>query len=478
MCTWAYAEALQKLGVQSMATGLLVGSTIVCGSIAILRSGRLNREFELSSTPAIPVTGADIFWNGLVAYCRERHISSLAAYTYGSDGITIPQLEGEFNRASRAEFVLDLPGSDLMKNLSVTHRRWVRKAEKAGVTVDRTRDVSACEDLVRLSQASMLRRSSRGEDVPEHVDISMAKAMLEAGGAEAFRAFLEGQCVSIVIVMRAEQGGYLHASGTHPDGMSIGASHFLNYEIARILQSEGCAIYNLSGASKEDSGLTRYKAGFGARIIPLETAQAYLGSVLQRKLTTAARLIRENPRTFIKAAVGRMDRWVVYSSSTTQLPPPEFPEGVSFRKLSDEDFESESIANDLRQEQKARRKRLGRNAAYGVFCQEKLAHIAWLITPECEIPKQLNLKPGEAEITACVTVPEFRGRGLYGIAIRAIVQTAREAGIQTVFMKTTPPNTASQRGIKKAGLTQCGTLTEYVSPAIKRQGAIFARRNY
>jgi hypothetical protein len=120
------------------------------------------------------------------------------------------------------------------------------------------------------------------------------------------------------------------------------------------------------------------------------------------------------------------------------LPAPQFPAAVSFRKLSDEDLESLPMTDDFRQEQRSRRKRLGKNTAYGVFYDNNLAHIAWLIVPECETPKQLNLKPGEAEITACVTLPEFRGRGLYGVAIRAIVQTARDSGIQTVYMKPPP----------------------------------------
>jgi ribosomal protein S18 acetylase RimI-like enzyme len=475
MCTWAYAEAIRKLGSQPVIAGLRTESTIICGSIAILRAGRLNQELELSSTPAIPEPAASIFWSGLVAYCRDRHISSLAAYTFGSSGVTISRLEGETKRASRAEFVLDLPGADLLMALDTTHRRWVRKAEKAGVTIERTREVSACEDLVHLSRASMQRRSGRGEDVPAHVDTSITKAMLETGGAEAFRAILEGQCVSIVIVMRAAQGGYLHASGTHPDGMKTGASHFLNYQIAKTLQEEGCELYNLSGASEEDSGLARYKAGFGARVVPLETAEAYLGSALKRKLTTAAHLIRSNPGAFVRTVVGHLDRWVVYRASTTELAPPEFPEGACFRKLSDEDLQSLPMPNELREEQRDRTKRLGRNAAYGLFCDRKLAHISWLIVPECESPKQLNLKPGEAEITACVTLPEFRGRGLYAAAIRALVQTAREAGIQTVLMKTTPSNTASQRGIEKAGLTRCGELIQYVNPYIRLHPAAVTR---
>jgi hypothetical protein len=86
------------------------------------------------------------------------------------------------------------------------------------------------------------------------------------------------------------------------------------------------------------------------------------------------------------------------SSSYRRVGAPDFPEGACFRKLSDEDLQS--LPNQLREEQRDRMKRLGGNAAYGLVSDGKIAHITWLIVSDCEHPKQLNLKQGEAEITA------------------------------------------------------------------------------
>jgi hypothetical protein len=167
----------------------------------------------------------------------------------------------------------------------------------------------------------MQHRSDRGEDVPEHVDTSITRSMLETGGAEAFRAVLEAQCVSIVIVMRAAQGCYLHASGTHPDGMKIG--HFAPPQLP---DRQDTARGRLRSLQPERSVGTRFRTGqiqSGLRCSCRSSGngRGVLGSPLKRKFTTAAHLIRSNPAAFVKAAVGRLDRWVSYRALTAELAP-------------------------------------------------------------------------------------------------------------------------------------------------------------
>lgn len=64
----------------------------------------------------------------------------------------------------------------------------------------------------------------------------------------------------------------------------------------------------------------------------------------------------------------------------------------------------------------------------------------------------LNLENAEVEITACVTVPQLRGRGIYPAANRRIWREAAALSIRRIYMNTMLKNTASQRVIEKEGL--------------------------
>jgi RimJ/RimL family protein N-acetyltransferase len=99
--------------------------------------------------------------------------------------------------------------------------------------------------------------------------------------------------------------------------------------------------------------------------------------------------------------------------------------------------------------------RLGFNAAYAVYVNGVPGHVAWLITSELDklrTTRVLKLREGEAEIAHCLTAPEFRGQGLYGIAIRSLARIAREKGIRDIYMIVVSDNKASARGIESAGL--------------------------
>ena len=123
-------------------------------------------------------------------------------------------------------------------------------------------------------------------------------------------------------------------------------------------------------------------------------------------------------------------------------------------------------------------RQFGFNDAFAVFRDRELAHIAWLISAEHDRVLQdrnVKLRAGEAEITHCLTLPEFRGQGLYPFAIRSLCQVAKERGIQRVFMITNVHNKASQRGIEKAGFTQCGKIVRSVFSFLPEGAAVTYR---
>jgi hypothetical protein len=172
--------------------------------------------------------------------------------------------------------------------------------------------------------------------------------------------------------------------------------------------------------------------------------------------------------TFREAWRGRIASLLVYTGSTsTDLPQISIP-AAEFRKLSDQDLRALHVADQaFRDRQIERLARFGRSYAYGVFVDGTLAHVSWLLPAEAvrrENPVVLKLGGDEAEITACETMPEFRGKGIYGFAIRRLFAVARECGVRRIYMKTTWGNKASQRGIRSAGLERAGVALLFVPP--------------
>lgn len=134
---------------------------------------------------------------------------------------------------------------------------------------------------------------------------------------------------------------------------------------------------------------------------------------------------------------------------------------AAFRKISEDEFERRFDAPlDVSQRQNQRLARFGRSYCYGAFVDGSLAAFAWLLPHDVmklDNPRILSGYPGQAEMTAAETLPEFRGRNLYGYVIKNLFAVGRDSGIHTVLFKTFPENAAALRSFEKIGATYVGT---------------------
>jgi GNAT superfamily N-acetyltransferase len=173
-----------------------------------------------------------------------------------------------------------------------------------------------------------------------------------------------------------------------------------------------------------------------------------------------ARRWRDSVGEMMRAAV-RASRLYVYATPSAGAVQPHLPAGVEFRRLGSADLVELAIAgSDFWMRQIERLERFGESHAYAMVVDGRVAHVSWLLPPAAmrrDEPRLLPIRDAVAEVTGCETLPEFRGRGLYGLAIRSLVAIASVQGIRRVMMKTADWNRASQSGIVKAGLTRVGT---------------------
>jgi hypothetical protein len=286
-CTLEYVSACEFLGEQPCFIGLCRGEEVVSGCIGFLSGSSLRRSLAIHSLPGIP--NPQSFWRGLLDLCRKSKVWRLQIDTYGSPAGEIPQLPGEMMRRGRKEHVLDLEREDVLEGVSSQHRRNISRAVKAGLSVHRTREASACVQHLELMNASLERRAKRGEEVGTIEQRARLLALLRTGSGELFQAMHEGKVLSSILILRSSQGAYYETAGTLPEGMKLGASPFLVARVAAILKQEGSLVFNLGGATDDNPGLQRFKTGFGTREIALEAASFCPKSVVERKFHSALR---------------------------------------------------------------------------------------------------------------------------------------------------------------------------------------------
>jgi hypothetical protein len=290
-----YATARNATGERVWILSLIDGRDTPTSCYAFERRGRINSSLEIPSVPALADPGA--FWSGVMELCRRETLSMLEVNTYASPETNIPRLPGLVAHELRREFVIDLKEhSD--KTIASKHHRNIDRAREAGLSVRRVKNPQACATHAKMIGASMQRRSARGEHVSTDVDETPFHSYVEYDAGEVLQA-LQGddEVLASVLVLRATAGAYLQSAGTSEQGMNCGASPFLIYETTQLLRREGAVVFNLGGAGDDNPGLQRFKRRFGAREVPLERAEFFVGGALRRRLGTAAAFVGDRVAT-------------------------------------------------------------------------------------------------------------------------------------------------------------------------------------
>jgi hypothetical protein len=285
-----YVQAQVVLGENVSLLTLNSGSRVVTACPVFVKGKFLKRRLQIVSLPLLPCPAA--FWSGLLKLCRAWSVWMLEVDSYGSLAADIPKFPGELVRHARTEYVMDLD-HDVFDVPCHNHRRDIARARKLGISIRRSREVSACEDHLRLMTASLDRRTRRGEHVEVELDASLPRALLASGAGELFQAVRDGEALASLLVLRSKSAGYYHSAGNSQKGMKWGASPFLLMSTADILKGEGAEAVNIGGTGPENAGLKRFKSGFGAREVQLVSACFCPGSFFRREVRETVRWAHE-----------------------------------------------------------------------------------------------------------------------------------------------------------------------------------------
>jgi Acetyltransferase (GNAT) domain len=279
-----YALARQRVGDSPV---ILEQGTDLC--LAFLRRGRVTSSLEVTSLPFAP---SSAFLSGLVEFCKDRRIYEAALQSFGSQALSIPRLPREIERRARTEFVMDLTVPASQWKIGDTHRRHIRRAEKGSVSIRSVR-AEGLQDHLAMCRQSMSRREGRGEEVVSVADSPEVPSLVLNGAGDLFQAVRDGIVLSSMLVIRSRTGAYYHSAGTSPEGMEIGASHFLVHSVARSLQEGGGKIFNLGGAQLDNPGLRAFKSRFGTVPVETDAVRAVLCGAVHRSFVEACRAVRK-----------------------------------------------------------------------------------------------------------------------------------------------------------------------------------------
>jgi RimJ/RimL family protein N-acetyltransferase len=142
-------------------------------------------------------------------------------------------------------------------------------------------------------------------------------------------------------------------------------------------------------------------------------------------------------------------------------PIPPFSAGIplSLRRATEDDFARfRTLPYPLRRHAQLH-DHYGIDECYLAFSEGAIAHLAWVYYPH-ELDKHPTpfriLRRDEAAIANCVTVREFRGKGVYPAVIRVLLENLKQQGYQYCYMYIEIHNSASVRGVSKLGFTRVG----------------------
>lgn len=285
-----YASVRRAIGAEVLVMVEADSGTVAAGCLAFLTRGRLNSRLEITSLP--PINDENVFWNGLFVECRNLGVSALSVNSFASMRAVIPRNRQPASEKKRIEYVLDLTVPNLSKLVNRRHNRQIKAARAAHLELRASDDASAREIHVNLSNASLDRRRRRGESVISKTMREEVDAFLDNGAGRILQAVQGSEVLSSLLIAQSRLGAYGQSSGTSDEGRKVGASHFLFFETAAALRSEGFKVFNLGGADQQSSGLREFKLGMGSIAIELESAEFFTGNMFKRAAARAAALLR------------------------------------------------------------------------------------------------------------------------------------------------------------------------------------------
>jgi len=105
------------------------------------------------------------------------------------------------------------------------------------------------------------------------------------------------------------------------------------------------------------------------------------------------------------------------------------------------------------------REKFGIDQCYIGFVNDDIAHLAWIYYPhdsKHQPTRFRRLRSDEVAIANCVTLPAFRGRGVFPAVLRQLLAKLKSEGYRHCYSYIEVGNAPSQRAVAKVGFRPVG----------------------
>lgn len=196
-------------------------------------------------------------------YCRAQGI--VAGFTRFHPLLRNQELlRGQFVIEERGHTVfLDLrkDAETLFAEMDRKTRNLVRKAERNGVTIERSGREEDLQRFAKLYLGTMEKRDANRKYLFP-LDFHQASAKLLGDDCSLFVARHEGKIISAAMFLHKYGFLHYHFSGSDPAYASLAPNNLLLWKVALWAKARGCTTMHLGGGLRPNDSLYHFKRGF------------------------------------------------------------------------------------------------------------------------------------------------------------------------------------------------------------------------
>lgn len=204
-----------------------------------------------------------VFWNAYVQKMKEENIvdNFVRYHPVLANAMPMKLVSDVIDLGRTVAFHLDSP-EVIWQNIVPKNRNMIRKAEKNGVEIHHSSDMSLFADFVKIYNATMDKDNAEeyyyfGKDFYKSIYEDLN------GNYEIFYAIYEGKIIAMSIMLFANKQMHYHLSGSVLEYRNLAPSNLLLYKAALWGYEHGYKTLHLGGGvgSGEDN-LYKFKAAF------------------------------------------------------------------------------------------------------------------------------------------------------------------------------------------------------------------------
>jgi len=334
------------------------------------------------------------------------------------------------NCSSRYEYALSVKDYQRSK-LSNNHKRNIKKAEKANLTV---KDVSAIDNIQRhitIVNDNLLDKGVEGLSSP----ITYFESLIQSNAGKLIQIFKEQTLIASTFFFVDKGVAYYHSSGTNDEGKAVGAAYYLVEQSISLFEALGIEMLNLGGCTVSQKGLIRFKQGFRAQPRVLLSAHRKLTSSWKQKVRS---LLTLKPADVLQVDKVHSYLKTLEANSALQDKLVALDFELLFKEASIYPELSRSLAIYCRPSQHC----------YALYDNKKVAGICFIETNEQNQNSSMNvhqLPKGSAEITHVYVLDHAKNKGVGKRLIWAAEQVVLSMGYDKAYVRVSDENKVSQK---------------------------------